>query len=79
MFIISKIKEWVLYVSVLISVVGGIYLRGFLKGKQAEKQKQQEYDNKALETRREINNEISKASDSELDSRASKWMRKPNE
>jgi hypothetical protein len=78
-FIISKIKEWVLYVSVLLSVVGGIYLRGFLKGKQTEKQKQQEYDNKALETRREINNEISKSSDSELDSRASKWMRKPNE
>jgi hypothetical protein len=77
-FIISKIKEWVLYVSVLLSVVGGIYLRGFLKGKQAEKQKQQEYDNKALETRREINNEISKSSDSELNSRASKWMRKPN-
>ena len=79
MFIISKIKEWVLYVSVLISVVGGIYLKGFLKGKQSEKQKQQEYDNKALETRREINNEISKSSDSELYRRASKWMRRDSE
>lgn len=79
MFIFSKIKEWLLYASVLVSVVGGIYLKGFFKGKQSEKQKQQEYNNKAIEVRKEINNEISKASDSELDARASNWMRKPTE
>jgi hypothetical protein len=79
MFILSKIKEWFLYVSILISVVGGFYLRGFLNGRQSEKQKQQEETNKAIEVRKEINNEISKASDSELDARAASWMRKPPE
>lgn len=78
MFIIDKIKEWFLHIAILVSVVGGIYIRGFLKGKQSEKQKQQEENNKALEIRKEINDDLSKASDSELDARASSWMRKPS-
>lgn len=79
MFILDKVKEWFLHIAILISVVGGIYIRGFLKGKQSEKLKQQEETNKAIEVRKEINNEISKSSDSELDARASNWMRKPSE
>lgn len=77
MFLFSRIKEWFLHIAIFISVVGGVYLRGFLKGRESEKQKQQERDAKAIEVRREINNEISKSSDAELDARASGWMRKP--
>ncbi len=75
MFIFNKIKEYILYATVVFSVVGGIFLRGFLKGKRSEKDKNKQLEDKAIEARKEINDKVSKASDSELDSIASKWMR----
>lgn len=75
MFFFSKIKEYLLYLTVFLSVTGGIFLRGFLKGKKSEQDKQVKQEQKAIEARKEINENVSKASDSELDSIASKWMR----
>jgi hypothetical protein len=75
MFIFSKIKEYILYATVVFSVVGGVFLRGFFKGKKAEQDKNRELENKAIEARKEIDEKVSKASDSELDRIASKWMR----
>lgn len=75
MFIFNKVKEYILYATVFLSVVGGIFLKGFLRGKKAEQEKTAKQEQKAIEARKETNETVSKASDSELDSIASKWMR----
>lgn len=73
--ILDKIKEWLLYVFVFVSVVGGIFLKGVLKGKDQEKRKNEELEAKAVKTRDEINDDVKNDSDTDLDKRASKWMR----
>lgn len=73
--ILSKLKEWFLYAFVLVSVAGGIFFRGVLKGKDQERRKNEELEAEAVKTRDKINDEVKNASDSDLDKRASKWMR----
>ena len=73
--ILAKIKEWFLYAFVFVSVVGGIFLKGVLKGKDQERRKNEELEAKAVKTRDEINDDVKNDSDTDLDKRASKWMR----
>lgn len=75
MMIFGKLKEWALYAFVVVSVFTGVFLRGLQKGKESERRKNEELEAKAVETRNRINDEVKNASDSDLDKRASKWMR----
>lgn len=77
MFIIDKVRGWLLSIGIFIAVAGGIWLRGFTSGKNSEKDKQVKVDEKSKKVREEISDEVENLSNGQLDERLSKWVRKP--
>jgi hypothetical protein len=75
MFIISKIKEWFLYIGILISVAGSIYFKGWFEGRKKLKDKIENQNQKAKELRDKIDEDVKNTPDDDLDKRASRWLR----
>lgn len=75
MFIFSKIKEWFWYIGALITVAGSIYVRGWFEGRKAIKEKIAKQNEQARIERERIDNEVKNADGTELDKRASRWVR----
>ncbi len=75
MFIINKFKEWFLYVGIVLSVLGSVYLKGIFKGRQDVKNKIEEQNKQAKEARDKIDEDVKNTSSDDLDKRASRWVR----
>ncbi len=73
------IKEWfskaVIWLSVTVGLLFLAYTKGRFAGSDSEKQKQKESLDKAKEIRKEIESDVEKTPTSDLNKRASRWMR----
>ena len=75
MFILAKIKEWFWYIGAVVSIAGSIYVRGWLEGRKKLKDNIAKENEKARVDRERIDNEVKNADGTELDKRASRWVR----
>ncbi len=75
-WLISKLTGWMALLGVILSAGIAIFLKGRSIGSATEKAKQQANELKAVQTAKEIQNEVDGLNDADLDKRYSKWVRK---
>ena len=73
----ARLPAWFRNGLVLIGTLGLAYLAGRNRGAADMKADQAKRDAQAVETRKEINNEVGALSDDDLDKRYDRWVRKP--
>lgn len=73
--LIDKFKGWLAALVIFISLISSVYLKGILKGRKQIKDKIEENNRRASEERNKIDENVKKANNSELDERASRWVR----
>lgn len=71
----SKLTGWLALAGVLLSAALAIFFKGRSIGTATERAKQQADDMKAIQTAKEIQNEVDGLNDADLDKRYSKWVR----
>lgn len=71
----SRLPAWAKYVIGLLLAIGLSVVYGRNKGFADARERQKKLDEKAVQKRQEIHNEVSKLDTTQLDKRLDKWMR----
>jgi hypothetical protein len=73
-FVNSRVGQWVGFAFGILTLLGGIYLRGLLKGRNDERVAQDKEALKQLRSRNKTNDEIDALSPAERRKRLSEWV-----
>lgn len=73
-YLITKFKYYISAFVVFIGILSTVFLKGILKGRAQVTEKIRAENAKAKELRGQIDANVKNANDSDLDSRASRWV-----